>query len=267
MDLILVLLLPRALAAVAGSAGFVLSKLIWIVLVVPARGAGASHRLGPSRPDAPTTPSAARPRWVRSRTHPRFGGLALSICTVERRAGSPSHTGGSVEYSRTADPRPYGRSRVFFSRLLAGGLTSFAWASSLQAGSSRRLNGPRALRSFVADVPCRWAAGGSTTDLGLHATLRPKVLGGSRSRTRPRSSLSLSYDDMLALPTGRTDIDVFTLRERGGTVKDVHWAGVRFQATCSRLAEPSPESARRFASSPWSSPYNDLADVAAKRLS
>jgi DMSO/TMAO reductase YedYZ molybdopterin-dependent catalytic subunit len=65
--------------------------------------------------------------------------------------------------------------------------------------------------------------------------------------------LSLSYDDLLALPRAE-QISTFHC-VTGWTVKDVHWAGVRFSDLLAR-AEPAPEArAIRFVS--LEQPYTD----------
>jgi DMSO/TMAO reductase YedYZ molybdopterin-dependent catalytic subunit len=68
-----------------------------------------------------------------------------------------------------------------------------------------------------------------------------------------KKPLSISYNDLLALPRAE-QVSTFHC-VTGWTVKDVHWAGVRFKHLLA-LAEPSPEArAIRFVS--LEQPYND----------
>lgn len=145
-----------------------------------------------------------------------------------------------------ADPRPYGR-RAFLG-LLAGGLTSFAWALPASRIFSPVTSG---LSQLVADV---LPVGGWRiyTISGSMPVFDPKVwrLEIAGLVKRP---LSLSYDDLLSLPRSE-QVSTFHC-VTGWTVKDVHWAGVRFKHLLA-LAEPAPEArAIRFVS--LEQPYTD----------
>jgi hypothetical protein len=145
-----------------------------------------------------------------------------------------------------ADPRPYGR-RAFLG-LLAGGLTSFAWALPASRIFSPVTSG---LSQLVADV---LPVGGWRiyTISGSMPVFDPKVwrLEIAGLVKRP---LSLSYDDLLSLPRSE-QVSTFHC-VTGWTVKDVHWAGVRFKHLLA-LAEPAPEArAIRYVS--LEQPYTD----------
>jgi DMSO/TMAO reductase YedYZ molybdopterin-dependent catalytic subunit len=145
-----------------------------------------------------------------------------------------------------ADPRPYGR-RAFLA-LLAGGVTSFAWALPASRIFSPLTSG---LSQLVADV---LPVGGWRiyTISGSMPTFDPKAWRLEIAGL-VKKPVSLSYDDLLALPRAE-QISTFHC-VTGWTVKDVHWAGVRFAHLLS-LAEPLPEArAIRFVS--LEEPYTD----------
>jgi DMSO/TMAO reductase YedYZ molybdopterin-dependent catalytic subunit len=132
--------------------------------------------------------------------------------------------------------------------LLAGGLTSFAWALPASRIFSPVTSG---LSQLVADV---LPVGGWRiyTISGSMPVFDPKVwrLEIAGLVKRP---LSLSYDDLLALPRSE-QVSTFHC-VTGWTVKDVHWAGVRFKHLLA-LAEPAREArAIRFVS--LEQPYTD----------
>jgi len=148
--------------------------------------------------------------------------------------------------SNDADARPYGR-RAFLG-LLAAGLTSFAWA-----GPASRIFAP-VTSQFSQLVGDLLPVGGwriytisGSMPLFDPATWRLEIAGLVR---RPRT---LTYADLLALPRAE-QISTFHC-VTGWTVKDVHWAGVRF-ADLLALAEPLPGArAIRFVS--MEEPYTD----------
>jgi DMSO/TMAO reductase YedYZ molybdopterin-dependent catalytic subunit len=148
--------------------------------------------------------------------------------------------------SNDADARPYGR-RAFLG-LLAAGLTSFAWA-----GPASRIFSP-VTSQFSQLVGDLLPVGGwriytisGSMPLFDPATWRLEIAGLVR---KPRT---LTYADLLALPRAE-QISTFHC-VTGWTVKDVHWAGVRFRDLL-MLAEPLPEArAIRFVS--MEEPYTD----------
>jgi DMSO/TMAO reductase YedYZ molybdopterin-dependent catalytic subunit len=148
--------------------------------------------------------------------------------------------------SNDADARPYGR-RAFLG-LLAAGLTSFAWA-----GPASRVFAP-VTSQFSQLVGDLFPVGGwriytisGSMPLFDPATWRLEITGLVR---KPRT---LTYADLLALPRAE-QISTFHC-VTGWTVKDVHWAGVRFGHLLA-LAEPLPAArAIRFVS--MEEPYTD----------
>jgi DMSO/TMAO reductase YedYZ molybdopterin-dependent catalytic subunit len=145
-----------------------------------------------------------------------------------------------------ADPRPYGR-RAFLA-LLAGGASSFFWAPA----ASRTLSPiTGAFSQLLANV---LPVGGWRiyTISGSMPVFDPKTWRLEISGL-VRKPLSLSYQDVLALPRAH-QVSTFHC-VTGWTVKDVRWSGVRF-AELLRLAEPLPQAkAIRFVSA--EKPYND----------
>jgi DMSO/TMAO reductase YedYZ molybdopterin-dependent catalytic subunit len=145
-----------------------------------------------------------------------------------------------------SDPRPLGR-RAFL-LLTAGGLSSFAWA-----GWASRVFSPvtSGLSQLVADVlPVGgWRIYTISGSMPIFdpGTWRLEIDGLVK---RPRS---LSYDELLALPRAE-QVSTFHC-VTGWTVKNVHWAGVRFSDLLG-LVEPLPTAhAIRFVS--LEQPYTD----------
>jgi len=144
------------------------------------------------------------------------------------------------------DPRRYGR-RAFL-LLTAGGLTSFAWA-----GWASRVFSPvtSQFSQLVADVlPVGgwriYTISGSMPIFDPH-TWRLEIRGLVK---RPRT---LSYAELLGLPRAE-QVSTFHC-VTGWTVKDVHWAGVRFEHLL-ELVDPLPAAhAIRFVS--LEQPYDD----------
>ena len=145
-----------------------------------------------------------------------------------------------------SDPRPLGR-RAFL-LLTAGGLSSFAWA-----GWASRVFSPvtSQFSQLVADVlPVGgwriYTISGSMPIFDPH-TWRLEIRGLVK---RPRT---LSYAELLGLPRAE-QVSTFHC-VTGWTVKDVHWAGVRFEHLL-ELVDPLPAAhAIRFVS--LEQPYND----------
>jgi len=144
------------------------------------------------------------------------------------------------------DPRPYGR-RAFLA-LLAGGVTSFAWALPASRIFSPITSGVSQLLADVLPVG-GWriyTISGSMPIFDQKAW-RLEITG------LVKKPVSLSYDQLLALPRAE-QISTFHC-VTGWTVKNVHWAGVRFKHLLA-LAEPLPEArAIRFVS--LEQPYTD----------
>ena len=142
-----------------------------------------------------------------------------------------------------AGARPYGR-RAFL-LLVAGGLSSLAWASP-------------ALRLIDSVLPA--GARGLLPSQGW----RIYTIGDSMPRFDPRSwrlridglvrqPQELRYDELLRLPRAEQTSDFHCVT--GWTVNNVRWAGVRFQDLLA-LARPLPEAhAVRFVSAEV--PYED----------
>jgi DMSO/TMAO reductase YedYZ molybdopterin-dependent catalytic subunit len=153
------------------------------------------------------------------------------------------------------DSQRFGR-RVFL-LMLGGGVSSFAWA-----GWASRVFSPvtSQFSQLLADV---LPVGGWRiyTISGSMPVFDPDTwrleIGGLVKRPR-----SLSYDDLAALPRAE-QISTFHC-VTGWTVKNVHWAGVRFSDLLD-LAEPLPEAhAIRFVS--LEQPYTDSLTLAQVRL-
>jgi DMSO/TMAO reductase YedYZ molybdopterin-dependent catalytic subunit len=147
---------------------------------------------------------------------------------------------------RRPDQRPYGR-RAFLG-LLAGGLSSFFWAPAASNVLSPLTS------SFSQLVGNVFPVGG----------WRIYTISGSMPEFDPKSwrlditglvktPVSLSYDDVLALPRAR-QVSTFHC-VTGWTVDNVHWEGVRLRHLLD-LAQPLPQAtAIRFVSAEH--PYND----------
>jgi len=144
------------------------------------------------------------------------------------------------------DPRPIGR-RAFL-LLTAGGLTSFAWG-----GWASRTLAPvtsAVSEAFANLLPVDgWRIYTITGSMPVFdpATWRFEIGGLVR---RPRT---LTYRDLRALPRAE-QVSTFHC-VTGWTVKNVHWAGVRFRHLLD-LVDPLPEAhAIRFTS--LERPYTD----------
>ncbi len=131
---------------------------------------------------------------------------------------------------------------------MAGGVSSFAWALPASRIFSPVTSG---LSQFFADVlPVGgWRIYTISGSMPIFdpASWRLEIAG------LVKKPLSLSYDQLLALPRAE-QISTFHC-VTGWTVKNVHWAGVRFKHLL-ELAEPLPEArAIRFVS--LEEPYTD----------
>jgi DMSO/TMAO reductase YedYZ molybdopterin-dependent catalytic subunit len=145
-----------------------------------------------------------------------------------------------------ADPRPYGR-RAFLA-LLAGGVTSFAWALPASKIFSPITSGVSQLLADVLPVG-GWRIYTISGSMPIfdQNSWRLEIAG------LVKKPVSLSYDELLALPRAE-QISTFHC-VTGWTIKNVHWAGVRFKHLLA-LAEPLPEArAIRFVS--LEEPYTD----------
>jgi DMSO/TMAO reductase YedYZ molybdopterin-dependent catalytic subunit len=153
------------------------------------------------------------------------------------------------------DARPYGR-RAFL-LLLAGGISSFAWAAKVSGVLSPVTS------TFSQLLGNLFPVGG----------WRIYTISGSMPIFDPgsyrleigglvRHPQSLTYDDLLALPQSH-QVSTFHC-VTGWTVHDVRWSGVRFSHLLD-LVEPLPQAkALRFDS--LEHPYNDSLTLGQVRL-
>jgi len=142
-----------------------------------------------------------------------------------------------------AGARPYGR-RAFL-LLVAGGLSSLAWASP----ALRLLDSivPGRLRELLPSQGWRIYTIGDSTPRFDPASWRLRIDGAVE---QPRE---LAYDELLQLPRAEQTSDFHCVT--GWTVANVRWVGVRFQDLLA-LARPLPEAhALRFVSAEV--PYED----------
>jgi DMSO/TMAO reductase YedYZ molybdopterin-dependent catalytic subunit len=146
------------------------------------------------------------------------------------------------------DPQPSHFGRRAFLVLTAGGLSSFAWA-----GWASRVFSPvtSQFSQLLADF---LPVGGWRiyTISGSMPVFDPKAwrLEITGLVAKPRS---FTYDELLALPRAE-QISTFHC-VTGWTVKNVHWAGVRFKDILD-LVEPLP-AARAIRFDSLEQPYND----------
>jgi DMSO/TMAO reductase YedYZ molybdopterin-dependent catalytic subunit len=144
--------------------------------------------------------------------------------------------------------RPYGRGA--FLLLVAGGLSSLAWASpalrlldSLLPGGARALLPSQGWRIYTV---------GNSMPRFDPRTWRLRIDG---LVAKPRE---LGYEELLRLPRAEQTSDFHCVT--GWTVKDVRWAGVRFHDLLA-LAQPLPRAhALRFVSAEH--PYEDTLTLA-----
>jgi DMSO/TMAO reductase YedYZ molybdopterin-dependent catalytic subunit len=153
------------------------------------------------------------------------------------------------------DPRPYGR-RAFLA-LLAGGVSSLAWASWAEGFFSPVTSGFSQLLGNLFPVG-GWRIYTISGSMPIfdERSWRLQIDGLVR---RPRS---LSYDDLLTLPRAEQTSTFHCVT--GWTVHDVRWAGVRFDHLLD-LVEPLPgATAIRFVS--MEHPYDDSLTLEQARL-
>jgi DMSO/TMAO reductase YedYZ molybdopterin-dependent catalytic subunit len=144
--------------------------------------------------------------------------------------------------------RPYGRAT--FLLLVAGGLSSLAWASP----ALRLLDSilPRGARTLLPSQGWRIYTIGDSMPRFDPVTWRLRIDGLVR---RPRE---LGYDELLRLPRAEQTSDFHCVT--GWSVGNVRWVGVRFRDLLA-LAEPLPHAhALRFVSA--ERPYEDTLTLA-----
>jgi DMSO/TMAO reductase YedYZ molybdopterin-dependent catalytic subunit len=150
----------------------------------------------------------------------------------------------------SAAGRPYGR-RAFLA-VLAGGLSSLAWGAPAWRGLSNALSPaadllPEGVRELVPSRGWRIYTVASHMPRFDRRRWRLKIDGLVE---RPQS---LSYDELLALPTAEQVSDFHCVT--GWTVKNVHWRGVRFNDLLARAQPTGRAGAVRFVSAEH--PYED----------
>jgi DMSO/TMAO reductase YedYZ molybdopterin-dependent catalytic subunit len=151
-----------------------------------------------------------------------------------------------VHASGSEDQRPYGR-RAFIV-LMAGGISAFWWAP---AASNVVSPVTSAFSQFLGNLlPVGgWRIYTISGSMPIFDERAWRLeIGGLVKKPQ-----SLTYGDLLALPRAE-QVSTFHC-VTGWTVKNVHWAGVRFEHLLS-LAEPLP-SARAIRFDSMEVPYND----------
>jgi len=153
------------------------------------------------------------------------------------------------------DARPYGR-RAFL-LLLAGGLSSLAWASKANPLISPFTGALTQLFGNLIPVG-GWRIYTISGSMPIFDAESWRLeIGGLVERP-----LSLTYDELLALPRAEQVSDFHCVT--GWSVDDVRWAGVRFQDLLD-LVGPLPEAtAIRFVS--LEEPYDDSLTLDQARL-
>jgi len=145
-----------------------------------------------------------------------------------------------------AAAKPYGRRAFLF--LLAGGISSFAWASKISGVLSPFTS---AISQGLGNL---FPVGGWRiyTITGSMPLFDPQSyrLEVSGLVSKPRT---FTYDELLALPQSH-QVSTFHC-VTGWTVHNVRWSGVRFQHLLD-LVEPQP-AARALRFDSLESPYND----------
>jgi len=153
------------------------------------------------------------------------------------------------------DSRPYGR-RAFL-LLLAGGLSSLAWATKLSPVATPVTSAVSQLLGNIAPVG-GWriyTISGSMPIFDEHSWRLE--IGGLVKRPR-----TMTYDELRALPRAEQTTDFHCVT--GWSVDGVRWAGVRFEHLLD-LVEPLPEAkAIRFVS--MEEPYDDSLTLDQVRL-
>jgi DMSO/TMAO reductase YedYZ molybdopterin-dependent catalytic subunit len=157
--------------------------------------------------------------------------------------------------ARGSDPKPYGR-RAFL-LLLAGGVSSFAWASKVSGVVSPLTSSASQLLGNLFPVG-GWRIYTISGSMPIFDRNAWRLSVGGLVR-EPRS---FSYDEVLALPRSH-QVSTFHC-VTGWTVQDVQWSGVRFRHLLD-LVEPLPAAkAIRFDS--LEVPYNDSLTLDQVRL-
>jgi len=153
------------------------------------------------------------------------------------------------------DPRPYGR-RAFLA-LLAGGVSSLAWAGWAEGVFSPVTSAfSQALGNLFPVGGWRIYTISGSMPVFDEQSWRLEIGGLVKS---PRS---LTYRELLALPRSEQTSDFHCVT--GWTVPNVRWAGVRFDHLLD-LVEPLPSAtAIRFVS--MEHPYDDSLTLAQARL-
>ena len=146
----------------------------------------------------------------------------------------------------TDDARPYGR-RAFL-LLLAGGVSALAWAAKVNPIASPLTSSFSQLLGNLLPVG-GWRIYTISGSMPIFDERSWRLeIGGLVKQPR-----TLTYDDLRALPQAK-QVSTFHC-VTGWSVKDVHWAGVRFEHLLD-LVEPLPEAtAIRFVS--MEDPYDD----------
>jgi DMSO/TMAO reductase YedYZ molybdopterin-dependent catalytic subunit len=149
-----------------------------------------------------------------------------------------------IESTPESDLRPYGR-RAFLA-LVAGGLSSLFWARPVW----RALNPAGLLPSQVRNVlPSGWRIYTVAATMPVFDPKRWRLrIDGSVARP-----LTLTYEELRALPRAEQISDFHCVT--GWSVKNVHWAGVRFRDLLA-AAGPRP-SARALTFVSAEQPYVD----------
>jgi len=127
-------------------------------------------------------------------------------------------------------PRRYGRG--LFLATVAGGLSSLVWGRSVWGHVSSALSGAESFVPLVPQGGWRIYTVAPTMPRFDPQTWRLEVGGLVQQK------LSLSYDDLLALPSAHQVSDFHCVT--GWTVKNVRWKGVRLHEILDR-ARPRPE--------------------------
>jgi DMSO/TMAO reductase YedYZ molybdopterin-dependent catalytic subunit len=157
--------------------------------------------------------------------------------------------------ARPGDVRPYGR-RAFLV-LLAGGLTSFAWAAKVSGFLSPVTSGfSQLLGNFFPVGGWRIYTISGTMPVFDPGSYRLEV-GGLAARPR-----TFTYDELRALPQVHETRTFHCVT--GWTVHNVRWSGIRLSQLL-ELVEPLPSAqAVRFDS--LEQPYNDSLTLDQARL-
>ena len=155
----------------------------------------------------------------------------------------------------TDDARPYGR-RAFL-LLLAGGVSALAWAAKVNPIASPLTSSFSQLLGNLLPVG-GWRIYTISGSMPIFDERSWRLeIGGLVKQPR-----TLTYDDLRALPQAK-QVSTFHC-VTGWSVKDVHWAGVRFEHLLD-LVEPLPEAtAIRFVS--MEEPYDDTLTLEQAKL-